>query len=100
MFKFPYLGFPYNYSYYNYYNNLYNENLKNKKASIISSNEHDNTSKKSNTIKDNNEQPIFEILGISLFFDDIIILCLLYFLYQEDVKDYMLYIILFLLLFS
>ena len=46
----------------------------------------------------NNEEPIIEILGISLYLDDLIILGLLFFLYQEGVKDYMLYLILILLL--
>ena len=46
----------------------------------------------------NNEEPIIEILGISLYLDDIIILGLLFFLYQEGVKDYMLYLVLILLL--
>ena len=46
----------------------------------------------------NIEEPIFEIMGISLFLDDIIILGLLFFLYQEGVHDEMLYIALILLL--
>lgn len=46
------------------------------------------------------EEPIFEILGIQLFLDDIIILGLLFFLYQEGVQDEMLYIALILLLLS
>lgn len=46
------------------------------------------------------EEPIFEILGIQLYLDDIIILGLLFFLYQEKVKDEMLYISLILLLLS
>ena len=48
----------------------------------------------------NNEEPIIEILGISLYLDDIIILALLFFLYQEGVKDYMLYLALIMLLLS
>ena len=44
------------------------------------------------------EEPIFEILGIQLYLDDIIILGLLFFLYQEGVQDEMLYIALILLL--
>ena len=48
----------------------------------------------------NNEEPIIEILGISLYLDDIIILGLLFFLYQEGVKDYMLYLALIMLLLS
>ena len=52
-----------------------------------------------NGFSDSNE-PIFELFGIKLFLDDIIIICLLIFLYEEDVKDEMLYIILIMLLFS
>ena len=48
----------------------------------------------------NNAEPIVEILGISLYLDDIIILGLLFFLYQEGVKDYMLYLALIMLLLS
>lgn len=46
------------------------------------------------------ENPIFEILGIELYLDDIIILGLLFFLYQEGVQDEMLFISLILLLLS
>ena len=46
------------------------------------------------------EEPIFEIFGIQLYLDDIIILGLLFFLYQEGVQDEMLYISLILLLIS
>lgn len=44
------------------------------------------------------ENPVFEIFGIQLYLDDIIILGLLFFLYQEGVQDQMLYIALILLL--
>lgn len=44
------------------------------------------------------EDPIFEIFGIQLYLDDMIILGLLFFLYQEGVQDEMLYIALILLL--
>ena len=46
------------------------------------------------------EEPIFEVLGISLYLDDIIIIGLLFFLYQEGVQDEMLYIALIMLLLS
>lgn len=55
---------------------------------------------------DNNEQnnrderEFFEIFGIRLYLDDILILCLLYFLYKEDVHDEMLFFTLILLLIS
>ena len=44
------------------------------------------------------EEPVFEIFGIELYLDDIIILGLLFFLYKEGVQDEMLFIILILLL--
>ena len=44
------------------------------------------------------EEPIFEIFGIELYLDDIIILGLLFFLYQENVQDEMLFVVLILLL--
>lgn len=99
MFRFPFYGFPYNYSYYNYYkknmNNVDNKNIE-KENSITNSLEISNTI---NQAKDDN-QAVFELFGIKIFTDDLIILGLLFFLYQENVKDDILYIILFLLLFS
>ena len=46
------------------------------------------------------DEPIIEIVGISLYLDDIIILGLLFFLYQEGVKDYTLFLALIMLLLS
>lgn len=46
------------------------------------------------------EKPVLEILGLKLYLDDILILSLLYFLYEEDVKDETLFISLLLLLIS
>lgn len=48
----------------------------------------------------NNETPLFEILGLKLYFDDILIICLLFFLYQEGIQDKYLFISLILLLIS
>lgn len=48
----------------------------------------------------NSDIPLFELFGIELFLDDIIIICILIFLYQEEVKDEILYISLIILLFS
>lgn len=99
MFRFPFYGYPYNYPYYKPYNIYYNNNdkqLENKieKSSIT------NTDNVSNTTNSNNESNIFEIFGIKLYLDDLIILGILFFLYEQNVKDEMLYIILFLLLLS
>ena len=46
------------------------------------------------------ENPIFEIFGIRLFFDDILIVSLIFFLYNEGVRDNMLFISLILILLS
>lgn len=46
------------------------------------------------------ENPIFEIFGIKLFFDDILIIALIFFLYNEGVRDNLLFIALILLLLS
>lgn len=43
---------------------------------------------------------LLEVFGIKLFFDDILILCLIFFLYSEGIKDEMLFISLILLLLS
>lgn len=48
----------------------------------------------------NKEEPLIEFSGLKLYSDDLIILCLLFFLYKEDVKDDMLFIFLILLLIS
>lgn len=46
------------------------------------------------------EEPVLQILGLNLYLDDIIIIGLLFFLYEEGVKDDMLFLSLILLLLS
>ena len=46
----------------------------------------------------NKEEPLLMLSGLKLYLDDFIILSLLFFLYKEDVKDDMLFMILILLL--
>ena len=58
------------------------------------------TSKEDNPDRNKEERQYFEIFGIKLYFDDILILCLLYFLYKEEVHDEMLFLALILLLIS
>ena len=43
---------------------------------------------------------LFELFGIKLYFDDVLILSLLFFLYKEEVKDESLFLALILLLIS
>ena len=104
MFRFPFYNYPYNYPYYRYYNGYYKNDVqdlnikKEEKDSITNSEQVSNTTNSRSSSEQ--EQPIFEIFGIKLYLDDLIILGLLFFLYQQNSKDEMLYIILFLLLFS
>lgn len=48
----------------------------------------------------NKEEPLLEISGQKLYLDDLIILSLLFFLYKENVKDDVLFMLLILLLVS
>lgn len=52
----------------------------------------------SKTNPESNE--FFEIFGLKLYFDDILLICLIFFLYNEGVNDYYLFIALVLLLLS
>ena len=110
MFRFPYFGFQY--PYYNRYYNMRpypkNQNIttdeKISQSAEQTKRDITNPSLFSNIFSPmesiDNDQVLFEIFGIKLYLDDIIILGLLMFLYQEKVNDEMLYIVLFLLLFS
>ena len=121
MFNFPYFGFPQNNPYYRFYNrpnnyvniqknvtngsNLEETDAKNSSTEDFSEKlykENENVQRGKISLDNNNDKdtPIFEIVGIKLFSDDLIILAVLFLLYEQNVKDEMLYIILFLLLFS
>lgn len=107
--RFPAFNFPY---YYNPYYQNFNKHKNNlNSTSYLVNCENEKSSTKSTTLEAENknstktcsssfEEPIFEIFGIRLFMDDILILCLLYFLYEENVKDEILFIVLLLLLIS
>ena len=58
------------------------------------------SSKERKAETDKEEEVLFEILGIKLHSDDILLLCLIFFLYNEGVKDEFLFIALILLLLS
>lgn len=58
-----------------------------------------NISSKTRKNTSNNSQYV-NILGITLQFDDILLICLLLFLYTEGVQDEMLFVVLILLLLS
>ena len=124
---FPFFQYPYNNRYYpkynysneNYMHNSNNINSDKKDTSPTNENETYNNYINEETQKNkssryssfgpihfqnpfelDSEQPVLEILGISLYLDDLIILGLLFFLYKEGVKDNMLFLSLILLLLS
>lgn len=122
MYNYPFFSFPhsrryaYHPNYVNHFNNItpissmqnpnhhsFDSNQQNKKE--------ENHSKKAKTgfsFLDNflhqedrkEDEKYFEILGLKLYNDDILLLCLIFFLYKEDVKDPYLFIALVLLLLS
>lgn len=94
------LHLPFNFPFF--YNNYKYQPVKNN-SSLYNSKSF-NTESPNSKIKDskNNEssESFFEIFGIKLFFDDILIICLLLFLYNENVNDEELFVCLILLLLS
>lgn len=119
--NFPFFNMPYSPNFRHYYNryNYFQNNMRNKKSTTskttssteahdyinlqnMSSNNKDYTKQTSDnkrTFKDSS-QALFNILGLDLYSDDILILCLLFFLYVEGIKDEMLFLCLILLLIS
>ena len=53
-----------------------------------------------NSSSKTDDSPLFHIFGIDLYYDDILLVCLIFFLYQEGVKDEGLFLALILLLLS
>lgn len=125
MYNFPYFPHFYPKSYYNYpqYNTKNVENHTSVKKNIAYNNalnnstyQNGNVKKDSHNHKINNsddsihdkktkpkmskDDTIFEIFGIKLHYDDILLICLIFFLYNEGVKDEFLFIALILLLLS
>ncbi len=106
--RFPFPGYSYNY--YKYYPKYTNPNTLSSKNNTINTNEVKNDSHKKSPKSSpftfnfdgftSNDEAIVTLFGIKLYLDDLIILGLLYLLYQEKVKDDMLFICLLLLLLS
>ncbi len=115
MFNYPYFGMPFykRYSRYGYrypytYSSKsgYKEKTQhsNESYSKINSNQKEKEAKTDLNCKastnENTDAPLFQLFGISLYFDDVLLVCLILFLYQEGVKDEGLFIALILLLLS
>ena len=106
--SFPFFNRPY-FQHYNYYNRYkYYQNMSKAQKSTTSNNasstkDTDNSKKnpddhsRQNTSK-NDSQALFSIMGLNLYSDDILILCLLFFLYTQKIEDEMLFLCLVLLL--
>lgn len=60
----------------------------------------DNDNNKENCSNADDDSPLFQLFGINLYFDDILLICLIWFLYDEGVKDEGLFMALILLLLS
>lgn len=90
--------YPHNYNNNYYYKKNFSENISqttSNKEKII-----DNTledKQKASEYTDSSEA-FFELFGLKLYFDDILIICILFFLYTEKVKNDELFICLILLL--
>ena len=122
-FPYPYFNLPYfrRYSRYGYHypnnfgypNSHYSQNISSHTSTNKSANSNKVSKDKSThsipTLEEvkkeersssEEDSPLFQILGINLYFDDILIICLIFFLYQEGVQDESLFIALILLLLS
>ena len=60
----------------------------------------DSYNKHSTCSQESSDEYFFEIFGLKLYFDDVLIMCLLYFLYTEGIQDQELFLCLILLLIS
>lgn len=81
-------------------NSSYQETNKFLNSTCTNSNKNDFSSECIDTASNTTDEQVFEIFGIKLASDDLLILALLFFLYKEEVKDIYLYITLILLLIS
>lgn len=93
--------YPYYYRNRNYYNqqrtrpnHKYETPCENDKSDKHPASEHNSQN------FNNSSSPIFELFGIQLYFDDILLISLIFFLYNEGVQDQFLFIALILLLLS
>lgn len=107
MFSSPFYNYypRYPYGRPNYYHSSFNQSIPNSSKSTTSiieepvspPTEPEEKTEESRSTPDSN---LINIFGLSLHFDDILLICLLLFLFQEGVEDEFLYIALLLLLLS
>ena len=80
----------------NFYNN--NNSAFNSMSSKSVPINNESVNSKKNDFDTNCDDYFFEIFGLKLFFDDVLLICIIFFLYQEGVKDNELFLSLILLL--
>ena len=110
IYNYPFYGFPRRYTRYSPYNypQAINKNYPQFSASKPSdfphnSQKNEDSLKKQEKKEDSRKEEsdtLFEIFGIKLHSDDILLICLIFFLYNEGVQDQYLFIALILLLLS
>lgn len=85
-----------------------NMNSYKKQNTDLKTSSYNNYAHRNNTLDDSDSRssatqdssPIFNLFGLNIYFDDILIVCILFFLYNENVNDPSLFLILVLLLMS
>ena len=101
MYNFPFFPHFYSRPYYSYPQNAHPKNKSeyhNNRENSLHNNIMETSPDNKNPKDDDYNNNIIEILGIKLHQDDILLICLIFFLYQEGVKDEFLFIVLILLL--
>ena len=92
--------------FFNTFNNTYSYPYKpylNKNTPLLQTNTNSKATeftKEQKNSSQNDENYFFDLFGLKLYFDDVLLICLIFFLYQEGVKDEELFISLILLLLS
>lgn len=98
---YPYPHRPYPYAVPNKYEkNISKNEISSHEKNIPNSKTGNNCNNCKINEKEETPKPLFEVFGIKLFFDDILLISLIFFLYSEGVKDQSLFISLILLLLS
>lgn len=95
-FHFPFMPYGYNYNYRRPVSHI--QNMVTSANTNIVSNVKEKDKEKYSENKDS--EYFFELFGMKLYFDDVLIICILIFLYNEQVRDQELFLCLVLLLIS
>lgn len=100
-FSFPYF-YNKNYPHYQDNKNMYNYDCNSTTKNSSHNNDVSKKPENPESFKSSSESSdyFFEIFGLKLHFDDVLIICILFFLYKEDVHDEELFLCLILILLS